>query len=150
MGLDTGIRNRKKEIAYWRKANMIHKWFVDNVQKGNDDCKEYKITKEHLEELLKLSKEVFKHSKLIEGKIQNGYKMERIAGALVKIPIVVDGKYIEDSTFARENLPTESGFSFGYTHYDEWYIYNIEETIKQLEKILKEEDTDEMYYWSSW
>ena len=24
--------------AYWRKANQIHAWFVDNVQQGNDDC----------------------------------------------------------------------------------------------------------------
>ena len=24
--------------AYWRKANAIHKWFVDNVQDGEDNC----------------------------------------------------------------------------------------------------------------
>ena len=28
-----------EEVGYWRKANAIHKWFVDNVQDGNDDCK---------------------------------------------------------------------------------------------------------------
>lgn len=27
-----------KEIGYWRKANHIHKWFVDCVQDGEDDC----------------------------------------------------------------------------------------------------------------
>lgn len=28
------------ELAYWRKANAIHKWFVDNVQDGIDECQE--------------------------------------------------------------------------------------------------------------
>ena len=30
-----------ESVGYWRKANHIHKWFVDNVQNGEDDCKEY-------------------------------------------------------------------------------------------------------------
>lgn len=38
--------------AYWRKANQIHKWFVDNVQQGNDDCGEYYVSKDRLMELL--------------------------------------------------------------------------------------------------
>ncbi len=28
----------QEEVAYWRKANAIHKWFVENVQDGQDDC----------------------------------------------------------------------------------------------------------------
>lgn len=39
---------------YWRKANHIHKWFVDNVQEGIDDCGEYSVTYQQLRELLKL------------------------------------------------------------------------------------------------
>jgi len=27
-------------LGYWRKANQIHKWFVDNVQGGTDDCRD--------------------------------------------------------------------------------------------------------------
>jgi len=38
--------------AYWRKANQIHNWFVDNVQGGDDDCREYGVSIEHLKELL--------------------------------------------------------------------------------------------------
>ena len=38
-------------VAYWRKANQIHKWFVDNVQDGRDDCKEYWVSRESLAEL---------------------------------------------------------------------------------------------------
>jgi hypothetical protein len=40
--------------AYWRKANAIHGWFVDNVQDGKDDCKEYYVTKEELQALREL------------------------------------------------------------------------------------------------
>ena len=46
---------RVKEISceamYWRKANAIHKWFVDNVQDGVDNCDSYVVEKEHLQAL---------------------------------------------------------------------------------------------------
>ena len=29
------------ERGYWRKANQIHSWFVENVQNGEDNCNEY-------------------------------------------------------------------------------------------------------------
>lgn len=40
-----------EDAGYWRKANQIHKWFVDNVQKGNDDCREYHVSVEQLKAL---------------------------------------------------------------------------------------------------
>jgi hypothetical protein len=42
---------------YWRKANQIHNWFVDNVQQGNDDCKNYYVSHEKLNELLSVCEE---------------------------------------------------------------------------------------------
>ena len=44
-------------VGYWRKANQIHKWFVDNCQKGVDDCRESYVSREKLETLLALCKE---------------------------------------------------------------------------------------------
>jgi hypothetical protein len=38
-------------VAYWRKANAIHGWFVKNVQGGNDDCGRYRVPRESLVEL---------------------------------------------------------------------------------------------------
>jgi hypothetical protein len=38
-------------VGYWRKANAIHKWFVDNVQEGQDDCRNYSVPRERLQEL---------------------------------------------------------------------------------------------------
>lgn len=42
------------EVAYWRKANAIHQWFVNNVQNGRDDCGDYFVERGQLEELLTL------------------------------------------------------------------------------------------------
>jgi hypothetical protein len=46
------------EVCYWRKANAIHGWFVDNVQSGEDDCKKYYVDRNRLEELRDLCKKV--------------------------------------------------------------------------------------------
>ncbi len=40
--------------GYWRKANQIHNWFVNNIQKGNDNCGEYYVSQSQLQELLDL------------------------------------------------------------------------------------------------
>lgn len=37
--------------AYWRKSNQIHKWFVDNIQGGQDDCDSYYVPLEKLKDL---------------------------------------------------------------------------------------------------
>ena len=51
-------------VGYWRKANHIHKWFVDNVQNGQDDCRQYDVDYDQLRDLLNLCEEVLKdHSK---------------------------------------------------------------------------------------
>jgi len=50
--------------AYWRKANAIHKWFVENVQNGVDDCNDYEVSAEQLAELLGLCRLVL-HDKSI-------------------------------------------------------------------------------------
>lgn len=49
-----------EQIGYWRKSNHIHNWFVQNIQKDVDDCREYNISSKQLEELLILCKSVIK------------------------------------------------------------------------------------------
>lgn len=53
-------------VAYWRKANAIHNWFVNNVQEGEDDCKEYSVSADQLEELLDICKQVKENHDLAE------------------------------------------------------------------------------------
>jgi hypothetical protein len=42
----------KLTVAYWRKANQIHNWFVQNVQGGKDNCDEYFVPRDALIDLL--------------------------------------------------------------------------------------------------
>jgi hypothetical protein len=55
---DMPIKELSYEAGYWRKANQIHKWFVDNVQGGVDNCGEYLVDMKALERLLELVNEV--------------------------------------------------------------------------------------------
>jgi len=125
MGLDMYLVKEKEdgkldytnELAYWRKANHIHSWFVKNVQNNTDECIAHQVSEEQLEELLRVCKEVLKdHSK------------------------------------ADELLPTQNGFFFGSTQYDEYYFGAIEETIETIGGILDNFDfkNEKLYYDSSW
>lgn len=51
------------EAMYWRKSNAIHKWFVDNVQAGVDDCGNYDVSREQLQSLLSVITEVLEDRK---------------------------------------------------------------------------------------
>jgi hypothetical protein len=46
------------EAGYWRKANAIHQWFVNNVQEGNDDCGNYYVDRDILVGLRNICQEV--------------------------------------------------------------------------------------------
>lgn len=142
-----------EEVGYWRKANAIHKWFVDNVQDGVDDCKTYYVNYSELKTLLELCKKVKEKAILKEGTIHNGYKFENGKA----IPIEEKGKYIENDEEIEELLPTQEGFFFGSTAYDDYYMQDIEDTIKILEKLFEEEKElnelgfySDFQYHSSW
>ena len=56
-----------EQIGYWRKANAIHNWFVQNVQDGVDDCREYYFDKTSITDLLGVCETVLAdHSKAEE------------------------------------------------------------------------------------
>lgn len=43
---DYGAQEVIFRVAYWRKANQIHDWFVKNVQDGIDECQEAYVPRE--------------------------------------------------------------------------------------------------------
>ena len=47
-----------EQLCYWRKANHIHKWFVDNIQGGVDDGGEYTVSLPELKQLMDVCYEV--------------------------------------------------------------------------------------------
>lgn len=119
MGFDFPANEIIFEAAYWRKANHIHKWFVDHVQEGIDDCGEYHVSRDTLEELVVTCEDV-----------------------------------LADHSRAEELLPTESGFFFGSTDYDEYYYQDIQNTINMIKPLIgsKNERMQELsfYYRASW
>lgn len=52
------------EEIYWRKANQIHRWFVENVQNGVDNCAMYYVSKESLYKLKELCEKVLEDTSL--------------------------------------------------------------------------------------
>jgi hypothetical protein len=47
-------------VAYWRKFNALHSWFVANVQYGIDECEPHIVTIDHLKKLREDLKELNK------------------------------------------------------------------------------------------
>ena len=128
--IDDEIENGEpyeERLMYWRKANAIHKFFVDNAAGGIDDCQPVQVTIEVLKDL------VDRCEKILQGEVDD-------EGVLI------------DPTTAMELLPTQSGFFFGYTDYDDWYIDNLKETVKALKPIVEHAElyTDPIIYEASW
>ena len=168
MGLDMYLIRKKKsknnkktyddmeweEIAYWRKANQIHKWFVDNVQDGVDDCRDYLVTKEKIQELINICNQILRETTLTDGKVllRDYWEKEEGKTEATHIKEYGIGKVIDKPEICEELLPTQSGFFFGSTEYDEWYIDDIKYTRDRLQAILDLLDFDkwDIYYSSSW
>lgn len=143
----------EEAVGYWRKANAIHKWFVDNIQEGVDDCREYYVEKEKMKELLETCKEVKEKAIMKKGKVENGRKL--VKGEWQ--PVLVEGEYVENEEEIREILPPQDGFFFGGTNIDQYYMQDIDDTIRMFEDIFKEEEAlnedgiyCDYYYSSSW
>lgn len=134
------------EAGYWRKANQIHKWFVDNVQNGKDDCNKYYVSRTDLQKLLDVCKEVIKSCKTKKAMIQNGIRYKDGK----ETPIMEEGHIIIDSSVAQKLLPVASGFFFGGTDYDEYYLNDVKRTKDIIKKCLQLPKEWVFEYHSSW
>ena len=137
------------EIAYWRKANEIHRWLFKNcARRGQHDYDKILVSKDKILELLLTAYRVKNSIELIDAEIEVGYTYENDE----KKVITRQGKTIKDDTICKKLLPTQSGFFFGSLNYDEFYAQDIDLTIEQLENILQSVDFDNefVFYWASY
>lgn len=144
-----GYHTIHEQVGYWRKANAIHEWLVNHVQDGEDDCCYHQeVTKGVIEGLLDTCEKVYNSCTMMLGYVKNGEQC--VDGKWKSIYEV--GKTVIDSSVADELLPTASGFFFGSTDYDEYYVKDIEYTIDLCRRILDTTDFDKemLYYVSSW
>lgn len=54
------------QVGYWRKANAIHQWFVQNCQDGYDDCREAYVSRDNLTALKALCEKVLADNSLAQ------------------------------------------------------------------------------------
>lgn len=104
-------------LGYWRKANQLHRWFINTVQGGRDECQRAEVSREQLFELRKLLKSV-----------------------------------LANRDQAPELMPTQKGFFFGDTEYDDDYFDDLAHTLDILDRICDHGLTEKtrIYYHSSW
>lgn len=122
----------KRDVAYWRKANAIHAWFVKHVQNGNDDCGTYYVNRDELEDLRDTCLKVLGGINLVDGTVVNGWTYENGERKAITEP----GQVVADPKLAQELLPTQAGFFFGGTDYNEHYVADLVNTVEQIDKLI--------------
>jgi hypothetical protein len=117
-----------EEVAYWRKFNALHGWFVQHCGGGVDECQDIYVSEESMLELLNGLKEVSK------------------------------GLSVGNVNIGQDFLPPTQGFFFGSGDIDEYYIDCVNSTIEIIEGLLKENEqskehglySGDFYYHASW
>lgn len=135
----------EEEVAYWRKFNALHAWFVGECADGVDNCQPVYVPLEKLEEVLGILKQVsekLNNSKIVTKVVKNW------RGEDDEVQVYECEEEVE------ELFSPQSGFFFGSTEIDEWYKENVDDTIEVLENLLKEEEANgrngDYYYTASW
>lgn len=136
--LSASDNNDDSEIMYWRKANAIHNWFVENVQNGEDDCGYYEVSIDQICDLMDCCGEI----------IATIPELETILNS-EEYDYVFPDNAVET---AQEVLPTTSGFFFGDTNYNYFYFQEILDTFNVLKELVENFDSEKYcyYYHSSW
>lgn len=133
--IDTYRNFGPEEIGYFRKVNFLMSFFNYD---GNCEYKE--ITRERLQALRDACAEIA--------------KMEPVR---VEVTQYSSGGTAEakdyslaDKERCAELLPTQSGFFFGNTDYDQWYFQDVKEVLVWVDGVLSDLADDDvvlMYCW---
>ena len=115
MGLDISLKTKTHDIDF-RKHNYLFRWVENRIDGEIENCKNYKLTKSDIEELLNSVNEV-----------------------------------LADHSKAQELLPTQEGFFFGNTEYDEWYFEDLEYAQRELTAMLADwVGREKATFWAWW
>jgi hypothetical protein len=131
-----------EQIAYWRKFNALHGWFVQNCAGGTDECQDINVSEEHLKELLDTLKKV--------------HKLTSTSKKVTKVLQDWNGKDYEVEVYENEDkikelLEPTQGFFFGGYEIDEYYAEEVKSTIKILKDLIKDNEYgEEFIYRASW
>ena len=115
-------------IGYFRKHHSIHKWFVNNIQNGVDDCGRYEIQLKDIENLKELCEEIMSHvtKEKREPKFCTDFNgVQHEIWQLDNYTVDEEGKNIID-----EKLPSYD------MDYSDDYFYCVENCIEVLNKVI--------------
>ena len=122
MGLDLFLTKLKaeQEVAYYRKVNFLIPFFEEMSERKVENCVYLPVYKSWIEELQERCKTLLDLIDKLEDKDD-------------KIPEEAVAK-------AHELLPTQEGFFFGSTDYDEYYFMQVHNVYESCSGILEEFD----------
>lgn len=186
---DTMRPSVKHEVCYWRKFNALHKYFNDHFnEQDKDNCVNMYMGIDDIKELLKLVEKIRGAVKMGKGFVSSysqSVSRDKLKGCKVGDEVLdkvehedgitsavitdefgdnfyvdfrTDGEVIVNPDVCKE-LPTEEGFFFGSTEYNETYVYQLDETIEQLRELIDEHEKlikagiaeyDIDYYYRAW
>ncbi len=135
-------------IGYWRKANAIHRWFVETVQDGKDECQKSYVERDQLAALRDLCNQVLSTVETVEGDIHTctTYSAAGVEKEYERGPVVAQ------QGIAEKMLPSGSGFFFGSTDYNEYYLEDLRNTVEMIDGVLGNPALEgcDFYYHASW
>lgn len=151
MGLDMAILVDGENVLGLRKANAIRRWFSENLKDFADNGTT-RIFKEDFEDILAAMRKVIESTKINEiytNVFERNIEEDALYDTLYKEAenFVNNGgkEYEYFQSFVEEYFPSQSGFFFGSTIYDEYYIYNLcfyYYNFKKLYDEITEKDKD--------
>ena len=141
---DFGGMYVEQQVAYWRKANAIHGWFVRELADGVDECQDIYVSRDNLTKLRDLCVQVLanrsqatpaqERTRIIDGDTTD--EMSVVNNIMADIQ--AEAQKRSATTIATEDdpLPPTAGFFFGSNEKDEWYYRDLEDTVDQINSIL--------------
>ena len=102
------FRNTDYRVGYWRKANEIHNWFLTKCGPRDYDGN-----------VIDDCRDIYIETEDLEKLLEDCKQV------------------LNDHSLAPALLPTQSGFFFGSTEYDNYYFEDLEDTIKILEPVIE-------------
>lgn len=141
--LDAPETGSYSQVAYWRKANQVHKWFSVRFIKKQDPWGTYRVSRDDIIGLL-LTCKLLRKIKNKEVSIDNKYvNTENFLPQSVL-------SYDEADFIASVLLPPDNiGCFFGSGIVDEGYWEQIDDTIDMLTKAL-DDGYHTFFYEASW
>lgn len=161
---DFGVSNRitfEQNVCYWRKANSVHRWFVENCSSDGktDDCEPCNVSVESLRDLHNICKRIVYMVSERKTCLKLNPKIKKMLAENEKTK---DEKYDTYFKFDKNNLPrmlnshigfydlnnksllehfkdmlpTQDGFFFGTTEYGGSYIGDVVKTVLMLDRLF--------------